>query len=459
VISTFLTLILGATVACGWGKNHAETRRFFSEHCLFIKKGRLEKSSSSPAELLAAYSRVAPGTPLVIHFHGGLVSAASAKQEALDLSANCYTGRSFPIFFIWNADFWTQLSNLLEAKYRNAAFVQGHLSTAQFLTKLYHNYQSGAPENSVSVLHVYRRYMNSDPQFQRALREQVATQAKQSARQAANSARKWTRTSTWLQLKDDLQNRVTTYFTPYIEGAARYHDRASVSWGGDLLEYIASNLGGRDIWQEMKQETATSFAPGNPSGAGRQFLLALRAHPPARIILVGHSTGCIYILNFLRAARTLLPGRRFDVIFLAPANTYSDMADYLTSGPNQIQNFRMFAMRDDVERRDHMMWQINPQLSGLYPASVLYFVSRAVERKHNAPLLGLQRDYSPSAVGIEWDENALVRRSLLDYPRRVVWAPCEGPDGQCSACTDHGDFCSDPKTLKSLRMLITSSAW
>ena len=370
---------------------------FYREHCLFIKKGLLKSESATPDAILRAYEREAPGKPLVIHFHGGLVSEESAKHEAISLSNAAYGENAYPVFFVWNADFWTELNNTLESH----------------------------------------------------------------AQAAGTSLMEWTKADTWIKARERLTKRVTNYFSNPGAGTTQYHDSSSVSWGGDVLEWVAYNLGGRQVWQQMKQDTADSFKlqNGRP-GAGLLFLRALKRHPVKRVVLVGHSTGCIYILNFLEAARRIVPNTRFDVVFLAPANTYRDTAAFLNSGPTQVANFRMFGISDGAERRDHMLWQLNPALEGLYPGSLLFFVSRAVESRHNMPILGLQRDYAtPPTPGPDRDANLIVKRFLFSRPRSVVWSPTPGPAGLSCSCTDHGTFCEDVSTLQSLRYLVKNESW
>ncbi len=231
--------------------------------------------------------------------------------------------------------------------------------------------------------------------------------------------------------------------------------------GGDVLEWVSQNLGGRDIWSRMKQDTALSFTTRNRiPGAGLQLIEALRSLPRLpRIVLVGHSTGCIYIANFLNAAKQMMPGAKFDVVFLAPANTYREAAQFIANDHDEIANFRMFGIRTDKERKDHMLWQLNPNLEGVYPGSLLIYVSRAVETRHNMPLLGLQRDYPVPVSGPDRGASLVVHQELLDRPGAVVWSPSTGPVGYCSNCVSHGDFCSDPATLASLRHLVSSPVW
>jgi len=436
---------------------------FFRNHCLFIKNGYLKSESASPSQILAEYERQSPGKPLVIHFHGGLVSEDTAKKEAVDLYHSCYGEQSYPIYFVWNADFFTELGNLLESRYHNAAFSQGHISTALFLDSIYQRMKAGGVDTSkikgdaFDMVQTFKKLVSGDPATQKAAEDG----ARDDILAAGHTWSDWTKLETWQKAKDRAQRRVTNYFSPYVEGIARYHDSKSVSWNGDFLEWVSYNLGGRDIWSRMKQDTADSFTVRNGiPGAGLSFLKALSRIPdPPRIVLVGHSTGCIYILNFLRAAKAIAPTAKFDVVFLAPANTYQDTARFLAEGGDSIRNFRMFGIRDVDERKDHMLWELNPQLEGLYPGSLLCYVSRAVESRHNMPILGLERDFPTPANGTDRNANLIVRRYLLNDPRRIIWSPTLGADGSCCTCVSHGDFCGDAKTLASLRYLVASPNW
>ena len=448
---------LGGEVIRAW--TAPSSSLFYREHCLFIKDGYLKAESARPEEMLQNYEREAPGKTLVIHFHGGLVSESSAKKEATDLTNSCYGAVSYPIFFAWNADFFSELGNLIEAKYHNIAFSQGGMSTSSFLEGLYQT----AHENHWDAEHIkaaYTEFMKNEAQFQRAVSKQAKKEVDEDILASGRNWSDWLEADTWKKAKDRIQKKVVTYFSPYVMAAMRYHDSKSVSWGGDFLEWISTNFGGRQIWSTMKQDTALSFSVRNGvPGAGLMFLQALARHHVPRIVLVGHSTGCIYILNFLKAAKAIMPTTRFDVVFLAPANTYGDTARFLASNASTIRNFRMFGIRDLSERHDHMLWQINPQLEGIYPGSLLIYVARAVETRHNIPILGLERDFATPSSEPDRSNNLLVKRFLFSRAGSTVWAPANGPVGLCSNCVSHGNFCSDSKTLASLRFLVRDQDW
>lgn len=259
---------------------------FFRDHCLFVKKGFLRGESSTPEQILRDYDRYASGRTLVVHFHGGLVSEANAKKEAWQLAQTCYGPDAYPVFFIWNADFFTELGNLLDRRYHNLAFRQGHLSTAAFVQSIYRRAGtggvdlSGIGQTGAALLSEYRRFMSRDPSFRKAVAVETYTRAEREAGPVGAGWQDWLKADTWRKERDKLEKRVVDYFSPYVRGVASYHDAQSVSWSGDLLEWIAANLGGKDIWSQMKRDTADSFRARNGvPGAGLRFIAACAGIP------------------------------------------------------------------------------------------------------------------------------------------------------------------------------------
>ena len=126
-----------------------------------------------------------------------------------------------------------------------------------------------------------------------------------------------------------------------------------------LRAFYVANVGGR-IWTTMKGDTADAFKDDATVYGGTAFLTALRdrldpAAPP-RVTLVGHSTGAVYISEFLVKADEILPGgMQFDVIFLAPASTFEKTAATLNDYAHRIAHFRSFAMKDEVEKADRLV--------------------------------------------------------------------------------------------------------
>ena len=151
------------------------------------------------------------------------------------------------------------------------------------------------------------------------------------------------------------------------------------------------------VWQQMKKDTADSFTDPATS-AGAALLAEIASQQAAgnkkfkRIILVGHSTGAVFISNLIDASARLLPDASFDVVLLAPAVTYKKLAATLNNHGARIHKIRRFGMRDEVEVEDVLVPIV-------YPRSLLYFVSgllefsddEPTERVADTPLVGMQR--------------------------------------------------------------------
>jgi hypothetical protein len=247
---------------------------------------------------------------------------------------------------------------------------------------------------------------------------------------------------------------------------------------------------GTEMWDRMKADIVTSFhTPGfeDFTGGGMELVQKLKeVQPRPRIVLVAHSAGSIYALNFMEAARKLMPDAQFDVVFLAPACSYTYLFNQLDSwnalGYQPFRSFRMFVLDDAAERTDPVL--TGADLSGLkkffpwlyttlnhvqrtaYPASLLYLVSTQLEPSPNTPLLGMSiyRHPAPAnAYDSKWaylaDEqhHMLADRMILEDPGAVVESPTENDvPGRSSGATHHGDFFSDLELQRSLRYIVQS---
>lgn len=211
----------------------------------------------------------------------------------------------------------------------------------------------------------------------------------------------------------------------------------------DMLEVVARNLGGKALWDEMKENAARATA--EPAGAARlaaDRLADLRtAKKIDEIHLVGHSAGAIFLAPLARyLAEKRVPIK--SLTLWAPACTMALFTDsyqpLLDTGA--IEAFDLYTLDDDTEQDD--------DCGRIYNKSLLYLVSNAFEaRPHipgmrpGTPLLGMERD-AATIAGTFWnDEN-----------RRWHLAP--GPD---SGARHHGDFDDDGATLQSTLRQITSS--
>jgi len=230
----------------------------------------------------------------------------------------------------------------------------------------------------------------------------------------------------------------------------------------EVLRSAYGNLLGAGIWNGMKKDTVDSFEQGlDPCGT--LVVAKLRALEQAgcafkRITLVGHSTGAIYICNFLDAAKAAGLVTPLRIVFLAPAVTCARFAQSIAQHQNEaLADFRMFAMRDERESADRM-------LGVVYTRSLLYFVAGLLEGEAtdggfssicDMPLVGMERYLTNAASR----DNPDVR-AVLDYlgqkPNRTVWSYVMGQaPGLNSDSRKHGDFDNDTATLDSVAAFIS----
>ncbi|GFF08540.1 hypothetical protein [Stenotrophomonas maltophilia] len=232
-------------------------------------------------------------------------------------------------------------------------------------------------------------------------------------------------------------------------------------------------------WNRMKQDTLDAFGDSTDLCAGTALLERLRtAHASkpllSRITLVGHSTGAVYIANWLDKAAKLLPAEIvFDIVFLAPAVTYERFATTIVHHSDRIRHFRMFGMRDEFERDDQVVGDDSQLSNGqdwkrfIYPSSLLYLVSGVLESRTSSngtlvdepdmPLLGMERFFAWNHIYSDkhFPEIAAVRAWMRAAPNRAVWSKSQGQTaGLNSASIDHGAFDDDEDTLLSVESVL-----
>jgi hypothetical protein len=217
-----------------------------------------------------------------------------------------------------------------------------------------------------------------------------------------------------------------------------------------LRELYLSSVGGV-VWQIMKQDTSDTWVStqGEVRG-GERFLRGLSAlgdDRPGKIMLVGHSTGAVFINEMIQATRRLrasgdLPAdfAYTGVLFLAPACTFTSFAEALPrpGEPPVFHNFRLFTMDDTSERANRLVPVV-------YLHSLLYFVSGVVEREDDGssaadlPLVGLQRFYGLGEHD-PYAELPGVKQVRKFVDGKVVWSPSDGGPGLRADAVSHGGF-------------------
>lgn len=210
---------------------------------------------------------------------------------------------------------------------------------------------------------------------------------------------------------------------------------------------------GEVIWRSMKKDTADAFGPdANCVGTAALKQLAELAAAGknfTKITLIGHSTGAIYINHWLDRAATALPGVAFDVILLAPANRCDDFAAILAKRPGSVRNFRMFAMKDEVEQQDRLVPII-------YPRSLLYLVSGVLEGEADVPIMGMQRFVNLKETFGQGKFPGVhgVRDWFGKMANRTVWSMDERVSGLGSKAGKHGEFDNEESTIASVQWIL-----
>ena len=232
----------------------------------------------------------------------------------------------------------------------------------------------------------------------------------------------------------------------------------------ELLAGLYVDKIGGVIWRQMKKDTIDAFDdPAFCAGAALVREITTQQAQSGkrfrRIVLIGHSTGAVFISNFLDHAAPLLPDAQFDVIFLAPAVSYQRLQRTLGVHGPRIANVRRFGMQDETEANDVLVPII-------YPRSLLYFVSGLLEsteddyplRLPDMPLVGMQRFSTLADVftPAEFPEIEGVEQFLGGYTRHSVWSITDpgGLDGNRSSSQKHGDFDNDEATVTSLKYIL-----
>jgi subtilisin family serine protease len=228
-----------------------------------------------------------------------------------------------------------------------------------------------------------------------------------------------------------------------------------------LRDLYVGGIGSSLFWDQMKRDTLDAFGEDGARYGGTAFLETLEKQiksttPPPRVTLVGHSAGAIFASHFLLHAHRKLPANfKFDVIFLAPAVDFELFNQAVQTG--RIANFRMFAMRDELEAHDAFLAPYAKTLKYVYPKSLLYIVSGLLEVEVDRPLVGMERYYPGRQYqGRLFAALQSVRQFLARGTNRVVWSQqTSDVGGLSSRAIHHGDFDrEDADTLASVQYIL-----
>jgi hypothetical protein len=200
------------------------------------------------------------------------------------------------------------------------------------------------------------------------------------------------------------------------------------------------------IWEEMKNDAHLPFAR-KKGGKESDGLFVIKAFVEAlqdthlQIHLAGHSTGAVLLGHLLDALDILdMPHLIDSCSLMAPACTiefykqhYEPRLDKKdTRTKVKLPALSIYNLNEKLELDDNVAL--------VYRKSLLYLVSRALERKTGKPLLGMQR----------------FSKKLAKYPGLSV-NYSNGSRGVTTS-TSHGGFDNDANTMNTIMTRILKKA-
>lgn len=506
-------------------------------NALYLRDGKYDgMGRADVTATFAAFRSQTETDRLALFFHGGLVDKTSGQQSAANEYA-AYRGFAFPLFFIWESGFQEVLAHHLPLIFAETIFgrvlhhawelVSGKVAPEAETAA---GHASGSAESGPSLslsdteIHAFMTAIKTDIMIQNEAVSIARTSESVDAAMAEGIDRNKMMLSPRTLMSPEVVGSVRGAFfqaNPNSIGSAGSLETLPFSAGGaiqaafaiakaavpvllntvrrfaqsrdhglqcTLVEEILRALYlanfGSAIWEEMKKETEDAFgADSNVFGGTaviEELCQVLKDKPQIKVTLIGHSTGGVYIGNFLHHVDAALRNQndvstQFDVILLAPANT----DDFFQSRyvQSRIRGIRLFEMKDAVEQQDHLLSKdVGPEdpsiLGQVYPRSLLYLVSGVCEYfEGNAgpgphamdgfdmPLLGMDRYFSQQAVfqSADYPSVDAIRKRFPSPPvshnfARVL-SPTDGTAEIGFRCTSqkHGNFPGDPFTIESLR--------
>lgn len=195
------------------------------------------------------------------------------------------------------------------------------------------------------------------------------------------------------------------------------------------------------LWEEMKRDARLPFEAGNDgTKAIQSFIDAFEKTPDMQIHLAGHSTGAVLLGHLLTALDRETNGEAkiSSCTLMAPACTIEFYKEHFAPrlgkktipGIVKLPRLRIYNLTNGAEEDDHV--------AKIYGKSLLYLVSRALEREQDKPLLGLARD--------------CARYKLQNHDGLEIIYAGKGSDE--SASDSHGGFDNDVPTMNGLLKLI-----
>ncbi len=232
--------------------------------------------------------------------------------------------------------------------------------------------------------------------------------------------------------------------------------KEKISDGWDYTVETTLAVVGKALWWQMKQNAEASVKRGHSADLLAGELVKLRAEfSDCGIHLMGHSAGSIWQGELISALGRQEGGSvKIDTCHLfAPACTVGFANEHFKKAVEAQQlsakKFFITNLSDGAERADNV--------AGFYGKSLLYFVSRACEKAHKTPILGMEAAWNKSLDNKEDVFNEDFEAELATWRKFANNTPLLQPDlvreeaimndGKKASPPSHGGFDNDIATM------------
>lgn len=462
--------------------------------CIVSKNGRITGADfdTVPSSMQAAADS---GKPILVWFHGGLVSTTAGKEVAKFVAGRYDTESAnvYPLFFVWESGPATAIYDALVALLRRK-LGQGAIDILTKMLRLklslppIFGADGGDPfELTEAEKEILKEAAAVHPDMQaeamhfamganalgldgvvngnvqkpdRKLEKRIDEYLK--AKRSEVEAEEMRKPAGERDLNFDLGGWLAKVIGQFlIEVAIAVLGRYRSKRNHDLKETIIEEamrifaLGG-ETWTQIKRDVEAAF-DDHPNAVGRVFAAELKKvlqnDPQRRVILAGHSAGSIYVCYLLEELDRIGYTGKVDVRFLAAAARFDLVEDTFKRYGHLIGDMRSFALTDKQEQEEALLAGAPyvgsiPLLKNMYMGSLLYLVSGCFEAEPDCPIFGMQRfvekrpALNPQEVSVIDSANQFVQGK---NPNGFVWSGVTNPGGTGFACTSisHGGFDED----------------
>jgi hypothetical protein len=454
---------------------------------------------------------------LAIHFHGGLVSAASGYEIANRLTPLYRAAGAYPIFFVWESGLLETLKNNLQDIKDDSVFRELVKKIAEWVLKQIGGAggksAAGATVNSTKLRRDFDRWFDGgsdEPPVSTHSPRSVGSQTKgvlpdeddlaanieaeldnderfqevMAGLYVASKRGDQARTRSGMPAAADVRVliddralkelfpgakadstkgvftwvKVAKFVAKIVVAVVKRHlqDRDHGTYTTIVEEVLrASYLDkvGEIVWRSMKKDTADAFA---------------------------EDTNCVGTAVLTGLASLAAKGKRFPRITLVGHSTGAIYINHwiehaaqalpgtafdivLLAPASRFEDFARVLAERPASVRDFRMFAMtdenesNDQLLPIvYPRSLLYFVSGVLEGAPDVPIMGMHRFFS---LKDQFDDAAFpavarVRKWLGEGHGRSVWSIDETVNGLGSTSLKHGDFDNDELTVASVCWIL-----